>query len=161
MVWNHSSILRLQRCSPWSWAWISNSSHTLPDMWLLIHSGYTLYLINGNPAKHDNLVFCSTTASISGFLCGSISETPNKFGIWISQHSLQDVRVACASIYEASKVRDSGLNFSNPLKFDRHLGKCTAEVSFKFQIDTIIITSNLAVPRHREILRHDIRPLNE
>ena len=39
------------------------------------------------------------------------------------------------------------------LKFDRHLGSTAAEMSVKFQSDTIIITPHLAASRLREIWR--------
>ena len=39
------------------------------------------------------------------------------------------------------------------LKFDRHISSSPAEKPVKFQSDAIIITSNLAAPRLREICR--------
>ena len=47
------------------------------------------------------------------------------------------------------------------LKFDRHLGSIAAEMSGKFQSDTIILTSNLGALRLHEIWRWDVLPLSE
>ena len=62
---------------------------------------------------------------------------------------------------EASKLRDSGLKFSNHSVIWQTPQQHVAGIPVKLQIDTIIIKCNLSASRLHETLRSDVLPLGE
>ena len=78
---------------------------------------------------------------------------------WASIHWADRRRAAISR--EVSKLRDSGLYFSSHYEFNRHLGWSAAEMPSRFQSDTVIMKSNLAVSRLHEVLRKAVLLLSE
>ena len=101
---------------------------------------------------------CNFTTTMSrddiGYINPSIAE-PNShcacilciYEWWSNALTSNPNRCLAARSREASKPRDSGLNFC------RHLGSTAAKIPVKFQSDTITITPNLAASKLREIWR--------
>ena len=117
-------------------------------MWLSQDTLYTLSKFDF--PKNENL----------GMKCyWLVKNLQGLFDLWSSEFRapihLADGRLTARS-REASKSRDSGLDFSNRSEIRQ-----THQMPVKFQSDAIIMTYNLAASWLHEILRSDVRPLSE
>ena len=117
-------------------------------MWLSQDTLYTLSKFDF--PKNENL----------GMKCSwLVKNLQGLFDLWSSEFRapihLADERLTARS-REASKSRDSSLDFSNRSEIRQ-----THQMPVKFQSDAIIMTYNLAASWLHEILRWDIRPLSE
>ena len=97
----------------------------------------------------------------SNFICGGKIVSEMGLNMLPGPLFIEQTDVLSQDLVKSRSREIRILTFLIAIKYDRHLGSRAAEMPVKFQIDTIIMTSNLAASRLHEIRRQDVLSLSE